>query len=536
MPDGQSLLYCAQRQNGFEILLRRLDGSGGERPLTTDGQQSCQPSPSPDGSEVAYHSPSRGGIWVIGVAGGAPRQISNFGSAPRWSPNGALVAFQSDPLDLATAISPEFSEGSTIWVVRPHGGGLERVTHPGGPPGGHGAPSFTPDSKDIVFVAETGSGSTLWSVSFPGGSLKKILSGQSRIFDPVVAPAGHEVFYSTISPAGSSEVWSIRLKGDSPASKAPKQIIGSGPSSVRHIAVSPNGRRIAYAGLSMTSHIRILAVAPDGTPGPETTLTSGTGLNLHPVFSPDGKRIAFTRSTIGGSEDVWVANSDGTDPLALTDSFATDTDPSWYPESDRVLFTSDRSGRTRLYSVPATGGEALPLDIKLETPHPRLSPDGRFVAFNLTSFQGNPSVATLDLASGQVKPVTPPDESAGFPQWSPDGRSLSVQVNRGNGVHIGVVPSSGPVPKTITLATFDGGSSQQGGFSPDGSRVLFAGERGGVWNLYWASVDGKGQGQVTRYGKRNTFVRCPSFSPDGRQILYEFAEALGNIWIAEPKR
>jgi Tol biopolymer transport system component len=45
----------------------------------------------------------------------------------------------------------------------------------------------------------------------------------------------------------------------------------------------------------------------------------------------------------------------------------------------------------------------------------------------------------------------------------------------------------------------------------------------------------KTEKQITNYSKLNTFVRYPSWSPRGDQIVYEFAETTGNIWMMRMK-
>ncbi len=72
-------------------------------------------------------------------------------------------------------------------------------------------------------------------------------------------------------------------------------------------------------------------------------------------------------------------------------------------------------------------------------------------------------------------------------------------------------------------------------FSRDGDRISFAGERNGVWNVWWVSRSTKQQKQVTNYKKLNAFVRYPAWSPLGNQIVYEYAETTGNIWMMELK-
>jgi Tol biopolymer transport system component len=70
---------------------------------------------------------------------------------------------------------------------------------------------------------------------------------------------------------------------------------------------------------------------------------------------------------------------------------------------------------------------------------------------------------------------------------------------------------------------------------PDGDKISFAGLRNGVWNIYWVSRRDKTEKQITHYTKLNTFVRYPAWSPHGDQIVYEYAETTGNIWMVRMK-
>jgi Tol biopolymer transport system component len=59
--------------------------------------------------------------------------------------------------------------------------------------------------------------------------------------------------------------------------------------------------------------------------------------------------------------------------------------------------------------------------------------------------------------------------------------------------------------------------------------------RGGLWNLYWVSRTTGRQRQLTQFGKTNAYVRYPAWSPAGDRIVFEHAEATGNVWLVELK-
>jgi hypothetical protein len=45
----------------------------------------------------------------------------------------------------------------------------------------------------------------------------------------------------------------------------------------------------------------------------------------------------------------------------------------------------------------------------------------------------------------------------------------------------------------------------------------------------------KGNRNLTDYGKLNALVRYPAWSPNGNQIIYEYSETTGNVWVADLK-
>jgi imidazolonepropionase-like amidohydrolase/Tol biopolymer transport system component len=94
--------------------------------------------------------------------------------------------------------------------------------------------------------------------------------------------------------------------------------------------LSPDGRTIVF---ELLGDLYTLPV----TGGAATRITSGQAYDMQAVFSPDGKRIAFI-SDRHGSENLWVANADGTRPRAVTtterDSYMS---PIWTPDGEYVI-------------------------------------------------------------------------------------------------------------------------------------------------------------------------------------------------------
>jgi TolB protein len=161
--------------------------------------------------------------------------------------------------------------------------------------------------------------------------------------------------------------------------------------------------------------------------------------------------------------------------------------------------------------------------------YPHLAPDGTEIAFNSRK-DGTSNVWLVSVKGGEPRQLTFEKELTGFPRWSPDSRFIAYEIKKGDNTQLYIIPREGGESAQIT---FDRGENFTGEWSPDGKRISFAGLRDGVWNLYWVSRDGKTQKQLTRYTSINAYLRYPSWSPAGNQIVYEFAEIKGNIWITE---
>jgi Tol biopolymer transport system component/DNA-binding winged helix-turn-helix (wHTH) protein len=544
-PDGAQIAYCSDRGGGFEIYVRQLTAGGREIQITSDRQDNLQPAWSPDGREIAYTSRGRPGVWVVPALGGTPRRLTEFGSHPAWSPDGTTLAFQSTgPTDIS-ASAPAAAPPSSLFLVPAAGGTPLPLTRPGSPEGGHGAPAFSPDGETIVFATWALHVGELWTVSRLDGSLHPIStrkgkwSGIGICYEPVYSPRGDRIYFAAAPGTWlNASLWTARVPSSAGESWGePERVTSPGPASLRQVAISPRrATSIAYAALSSLSNvwslpIDIRSAAPTGDPVP---LTRAAGCrNSGPVFSPDGSHIAFVSCRAGARTDVWVMNADGRNARPLTDDPALNGNESWFPDGERIAFLSARDGSKALWSVTLSDrSEKRLLPIDVEASSARLSPDGRFLALT-SGAAGVLTVWVTPLEGGAPRQLTFDREGAGYASWSPDGRFLAVELLRGPDMHIAIVPAAGGEPFIVTR---ERGLSWPHDWSPDGERIAFAGQRDGVWNVYWISRHGGPEHRLTNYSSRNSFVRYPAWSPRGDQIAYEYAETTGNIWLMDLPR
>ena len=141
---------------------------------------------------------------------------------------------------------------------------------------------------------------------------------------------------------------------------------------------------------------------------------------------------------------------------------------------------------------------------------PRLSPDGRYLAFNATDGTGNTRIWVRQMSSLAAEPLTG-TEAAGRPFWSPDSRFLGFMADG----KLKKIDVTGGPPQKIC----DAPTGADGTWSPNGV-ILFDG-RGSDPIYRVAAAGGTPVIAVKPETARNeALVGWPEFLSDGRHFMY----------------
>jgi len=96
---------------------------------------------------------------------------------------------------------------------------------------------------------------------------------------------------------------------------------------------------------------------------------------------------------------------------------------------------------------------------------------------------------------------------------SPDGRTIVFDLMG----DIFVMPAEGSGSSQARRLLSGPAFEMQPRFSPDGTRIAFSSDRGGLWNIWTVDVNGGDPKQVSR--EQRWFINSPEWSPDGRFIF-----------------
>jgi eukaryotic-like serine/threonine-protein kinase len=185
--------------------------------------------------------------------------------------------------------------------------------------------------------------------------------------------------------------------------------------------------------------------------------------------------------------------------------------------SDQGSIVYERPQPFQLVVVDRSGRSTTLRDDARTYHHPRFSPDGRRLVFDITDADAR-DVWILDVHDRTMTRLTV-GENANDPFWSPDGRRIAYTAARGaiRGVFVRDADGSG-VPDSVLLDSHDRSS---GSWAPDG-RTLVSGT-GLLAGLWMVPLSPRGAAQSLS-GSRASESHA-AISPDGRWLAYVSTES-----------
>jgi Tol biopolymer transport system component len=157
----------------------------------------------------------------------------------------------------------------------------------------------------------------------------------------------------------ASDIWRIPGRRSSVADRKPEELIASRWND-EEPAYSPDGRRIAFSS-DRSGTPSVWVSDEDGANPIQLTVFDsliGGGVFGGAPWSPDGRRIVVI-SQEAGNWDLYLVDSEGGRPQRLTHEPSADVAGSFSRDGRFIYFSSDRSGRSQIWKMPAAGGPAV---------------------------------------------------------------------------------------------------------------------------------------------------------------------------------
>lgn len=341
--DGKSIVFTSERNGSADLFRVNPDGTGLEA-LTSSPAYDDQAAWSPDGRQLVFVSTRADGtadLWTMNLATRRAKALTSGPGGdfrPSWSPDGNLIAFSSD-----RESSWPFGRGRwehlhlvDLYVIRPDGSGLKRITEHGD---FCGSPKWTADSRHVVAhcmtakqtlvtrraVPDPGNDTRLVSIDVATGVRRDLAAADGMKMQPSPLP-GDEVGYIQKDAAGSGAgIYYTSGK------RGPR-------GDVRAASWSPDGARVVF-------HKRLAAPVAawkktfSRAAGYDLVLTGG---HL-PSFNPAGDRYvtnsrrAQMTSPLGSSLMVAASGADRFDVI-YRDEMRNVLAPQWSPAGDKIIF------------------------------------------------------------------------------------------------------------------------------------------------------------------------------------------------------
>jgi len=404
-------------------------------------------------------------------------------------------------------------------------------------------PAISPDGTQIAFSFE----GNLFVVPAAGGNARALTANGHHNFMPVWSPDGQYLAYAA-DTYGNFDVFLISAAGG-PARRLTYLSNPEYPT-----AFTPDGKNVVFWGHRMDARTNVQFPQVKYMPELyEVSIEEGrrplqllTTPALAARFNDAGDKLLY--EDLKGYEnlwrkhhqaptahDIWVYDMKSGQHTRLTDFPGEDRNPVWGPDQQTVFYLSERSGSFNVWKFPlATPAATTQVTHFDRNPVRFLSIsrggdlcfgyDGEI--YTLAAGAAEPARVAVHIAVDTQPAATEAvtlTKGATEMALSPNGKEIAFVVR-------GEVYVASTEFGTTRRITDTPEQERSVDFSPDGRRLVFAGERGGSWNLYEARLTGTKEDQPYFFNASSVETRTllqnghenfqPKYSPDGKEVAY----------------
>jgi len=432
---------------------------------------------SPDGKWIVFESDRDRDdpeIYLINAVDGSNAKRLTYTRAldevPSWSPNGLKILFSSD------RVGPPHNGNYEIYIMDNDGEDIKRLTDINGQ---DTYPSMAPDGKYIVFESWQNGHPELYKMESDGTQITRLTNYQKHESNNEYIGNGNPSWSTIIKNKnensttakivfqsdrdGNHEIYIMNSDGSDQTNISKHSGFDGSP------VFSPNGNKIAFVSDRSGKH-NVWIMNADGSN--LYNLTNSSSENYYPSWNPDGTKITYDSYSEGApGGDIFIINVDGSDPKnltntkqdegypswspsgdlitydmggyehsktgnftifsininmnnkisAVTDNSGNSGDASWIPQSNQIVYSSDKDdpegGNYEIYTISSDGTGDIRLTFKDGTDtDPTVSDDGRLIAFD-SDRDGDSEIFVMNSNGTKQKQLTNNSSWDGMPNW-----------------------------------------------------------------------------------------------------------------------
>jgi serine/threonine protein kinase len=538
-PDGKWVAYYSDVRGPTDIWVKYLD-SGATLNLTSSVDIRLPSranigglSITPDGKNVAFYASTDPeqptyDTWVIPAPlGGIPHKLMQGIQGVVWSPDGKRLACILPGSALGDALLIADADGSNSRQLIPANAG--RHIH---------WPVWSADGRSIYFIYTYQPWNTeqseIYRINVDGGPMEAVVRSIRRAVYPVPLPGGDLLFSANPDSVETGLWWK-------PSSGGAAQPLATGLGEYAESRLSSDGRKLVSMVIEQRQSLVSLSMS-DAQPVMRP-LSDGYGGDLDPSQDPTSDRIVFS-STRSGQRNLWAARTDGSDARPLTSEASSDHHPAFSPDGRQIAFVSDRGGQWGIWVMSATGGPAQLVTPAIVLDSLSWSRDGTHIMYSTPGSDRPTALAVVSVADGKTR-TFPTPAAAVAASWSPTTDTVaylepSMESEPGSTVPVSRIllkftdGQGRPLYPNLPMQRFPNGLVK---WAPDGRRVAVAtvpaNRPGGLWIV---EPEGKTPFRKVIEFPSTMRPRGLTWTRDGSAVIVAQQESLSDLVLYELSR
>lgn len=422
-------------------------------------------------------------------------------------------------------------------------------------------PRFSPNGKQLLFTSDAGGGDNCWIMDVDGKHARQVTQENFRLLNNGVwCPDGNYIIarkhFTSHRSLGAGELWIYHTSGGDglqlTARKNDQQDVNEPSCSAdgRYVYYSEDMYPGGYFQYNKDPNNQIFVIKRfDRHTGKIEQVTGGPGSAFRPQISHDGKRLAFIKRVrtktvlylrdMNSGEEWPVYNQLSKDQQEAWTTFGVYTGFAWMPHDESIIIWSqgklmniDINGVNKAAEIPFECqvknkiADAIRVKQQLDQSSfsPKVirqaitSPDGKWLVFNAAGY-----LWKKNLPNGKPERITQGSDFEFEPMFAPNGRSLVYTT--WNDTATGAIQmldwTLGAQPQKLTT---EKGIYRYPSFSTDGRQIVYQKEDGNEIMGFSYGVN-PGIYIMSSAGKNAKFIcaqgSMPRFDKKQERILYQ---------------